>query len=495
MAPSVIYAAAMPRALLVPGSVLLLAGPTALAFFSGGYFDRPRLAAALVVWILVLVVALVARPPLPTSTPGRLAVAGLAAITVWTAISFAWAPLAAAWQDSLGRLVLYLGALIASAALLRDRRVARALEPAFGLGAALVICEGLSDRLMPGVVTLDHSSRADGRLDQPITSWNAEGLLAAVGLVLCARVIGDRSRPAVLRLACAVACVPLGAGLYITFSRGALVAALLGVVILCAAAPTRSQLRGAAIAVGTAALAAIAAGGSGSVASLHGTLATRERQGAIVLAVLAVLVLVAGAVTLLAARRDLKDGEDRELPGARRLPAIAAVVAAIVVVGVVFASFQEKGSGDRLAAGATRLYSAKSNRHAYWRTGVNAFADHPLAGLGAGGFRVEWLKERTIDESVLDVHSLELEMASDLGLVGLLAFFAFAGGVAWAGRRAMRVRPDLAAGSAAALSAWFLHASIDWDWQLPAVTLPAIVMAGLLIAASEPEPPPPDPAA
>ena len=33
--------------------------------------------------------------------------------------------------------------------------------------------------------------------------------------------------------------------------------------------------------------------------------------------------------------------------------------------------------------------------------------------------------------------------------------------------------------------AWLLHASIDWDWQLPAVTLPAIVLAGGLLAASE----------
>ena len=40
----------------------------------------------------------------------------------------------------------------------------------------------------------------------------------------------------------------------------------------------------------------------------------------------------------------------------------------------------------------------------------------------------------------------------------------------------MILRPALAAlaaGSVAALSAWFLHASIDWDWQLPAVSLPA----------------------
>jgi hypothetical protein len=33
--------------------------------------------------------------------------------------------------------------------------------------------------------------------------------------------------------------------------------------------------------------------------------------------------------------------------------------------------------------------------------------------------------------------------------------------------------------------AWFLHAAIDWDWQLPAVTLPAVILAGGLLAASE----------
>ncbi len=32
---------------------------------------------------------------------------------------------------------------------------------------------------------------------------------------------------------------------------------------------------------------------------------------------------------------------------------------------------------------------------------------------------------------------------------------------------------------------WLIHASIDWDWQLPAVTLPAVVLAGALIAAAE----------
>jgi hypothetical protein len=37
---------------------------------------------------------------------------------------------------------------------------------------------------------------------------------------------------------------------------------------------------------------------------------------------------------------------------------------------------------------------------------------------------------------------------------------------------------------------WFLHASIDWDWEMPAVTLPALVLAGLLITQAEAGPAP-----
>ena len=56
----------MRRALAAGGAAILIAGPTALAFFSGGYFDRPRLVAAVVAWALVILAALTARPlPVP----------------------------------------------------------------------------------------------------------------------------------------------------------------------------------------------------------------------------------------------------------------------------------------------------------------------------------------------------------------------------------------------------------------------------------------------
>jgi hypothetical protein len=53
---------------------------------------------------------------------------------------------------------------------------------------------------------------------------------------------------------------------------------------------------------------------------------------------------------------------------------------------------------------------------------------------------------------------------------------------------ARRAPTALAAGPVAALAVFALHAAIDWDWQMPAVTIPALVLAGLLIAAAEADP-------
>jgi O-antigen ligase len=101
------------------------------------------------------------------------------------------------------------------------------------------------------------------------------------------------------------------------------------------------------------------------------------------------------------------------------------------------------------------------------------------------------VRERPVRDPALEVHSLPLEMLTELGLPGLLAFGLFVGGVAVAGRRALRLHPELAPGACAGAAVWGLHATIDWDWQLAAVTLPAIVLAGALIAISEGDGPEP----
>src|ERR671922_187158 len=82
----------MRKSVLALGVMVLIGGPTALAFFSGGFFDRPRLIAGIVAAALVIVAAALAPRPLPASTPGRVALAGLSVLTAWTGLSLVWAP-------------------------------------------------------------------------------------------------------------------------------------------------------------------------------------------------------------------------------------------------------------------------------------------------------------------------------------------------------------------------------------------------------------------
>jgi hypothetical protein len=468
------------RRVPVAAAALLLAAPAILAFFSGGYFSEPRLIAAIGAWLLVLALAITGPAPLPTGTAGRVALGGLVLLTAWSALSLTWAPLGGPAVENVQLLVLYSGALVLAGAVLREPRLLRAVEPALAAGATVVIAYGLAGRLLPDLVELARSESAGGRLEQPITYWNAEGALAAMGLVLCARLAGDGTRPVALRAAAAAAAAPLGAGVYLSYSRGAIAVAVLGLAILVALSPTRAQLRAVALALAVGAVAAAVSAAFPGVAALEGSHPARD--GA---AVLALLALICAAAAALTARGPAAD--DGVLPGARRLARLAAAAVAAVLLGLVIAGLNERPSAAELRAGATaaRLTTVSSNRNEYWRVGIEAFASHPLAGVGSGGFRVEWLRERSLAESVQNAHSLEIEIAAELGLVGLLALASLIGGTGVAAQRALRRHRALAAGPAAALLVWLLHASIDWDWQLPAVTLPAFVLAGALIALSE----------
>jgi O-Antigen ligase len=463
----------------------LLGAPTVLAFFSGGYFAEPRLVAAIVMWGLVLSMIVAGILPLPRDRPGWLVLGGLIALTAWSALSIEWAPLAGPAVENVQRLLLYAGTLMVTFGALRWPPAIRAVEPALAAGATIVVGYGLSGRLLPGVLDFERSLSADGRLEQPITYWNAEGALAAMGIVLCARLAGDRARPAALRGLAAAAAVPLAAGVYLSFARGAIAAAVVGLVILVALVPTMPQLRACAVVLAAGVAAAAVSGLVPAVASLEDS-ATRSRDAALVLVALTALAAAAAFVlTRLAGRRA---GPDDAWPRSlRHAPALAAATVAAVAVGLVIGGLGEKPSEAELSAGAEarRFASVSSNRYEYWRVGLEAFERAPLAGVGSGGFRVEWLRERPIPETVKDAHSLEVEIAAELGIVGLLAFGIMLAGVVLAALRAMRRDAAAAAGPCAALLVWFLHASIDWDWQLPAVTLPAVVLAGGLVVLSE----------
>lgn len=462
-----------------------LAGPVALAFASGGFFDDGRQVALLVVAVLLGLWALAGPGPIPRDRRALIALGGLAAYCGWVALSTGWSSRADIAESDVERVMLYLGALTLGATLWQPRAAARLVEPAVALGVFIVTAYGLAGRLLPGIVELSAGHLSGSRLFQPLTYWNAEGELAAIGFIICARLAGDRGRSSATRALAAAAAVPIGTALYLTFSRGAMVTLIGGLIVLLALAPTWSQLRAVALTIEAAGLAVITCRVLSGVNDLAGGTANRESDGAIALAVLLVLMLLAAAGAAWARRAEL---DERTRLGRLPVPDRAPLIAFVVALGLIMIPIAAAGSSHlppqspRFGDTSQRLSSTGSNRYAYWKVALKSFADVPVIGVGTGGFATEWMKRRTITEVVRDAHSLYIETLAELGLVGLLLLGLLLGGVAACARAVYRVDPALAAGPIAALTAFGLHAGIDWDWEMPGLTLVAVSLAAVLLS-------------
>ena len=333
---------------------------------------------------------------------------------------------------------------------------------------------------MPGVVSLERVVSAGDRLAYPLTYWNGTGAFAAIGLVLAAGLAGDPGRPRALRAAAAATGPLLGLAVYLTFSRGALGA-------LAAGSPgcwSRSRRPPPSCA------AALVVGGSGALAAAATlalpaieTQASGSGQGA---AMLALLVALGGGRRLAGAPRGA-DGPARAAARAWRSGCSSSPSRARCWRWPR-PSAAAAPTHRRPAPG--RLASVQSNRYEYWRVALRSFGDHPLLGEGSGGFRVVWLRERPFRESVRDAHSLYLETAAELGLAGLACLLALFGGLGAGAVRAHRRAGPATAPAIAAMATWAVHAGLDWDWELPALSLLALVLAARLLATLEPDAPP-----
>jgi hypothetical protein len=299
------------------------------------------------------------------------------------------------------------------------------------------------------------------------------------------RIAGDTRRGASLRAAAAAAAVPIGLGAYLSFARGALAALAVGVLLLVALAPApRAQLRSILTAMAASALAAALASGLSSVKSLGPSDGGDTGEGLLMLLAVVLLAAAAAGMTLRPPRRELPA---LRLPVSRTVAVLT--VSAVVLVGdalaVVLLEGTPRSTSPAPSADAARLASIDSNRYQYWEVAARELGEHPVRGLGSGGFAVEWRKERDRVDAAGDAHSLYLETAAELGLVGLVLLLGFMGGVAAAAVALYRLDAAAAVGPAAALAAWALHAGLDWDWEMPAVTLPALILAAALVAWSE----------
>jgi len=495
----------------VPAIGVLIVVVLLLAFNDGGYFP-PTFIAAGAAAFLALAVLLVASPARPRfSTNALLALGALAAFAAWIGLSSRWSTAPDAPLLDMQRAMLYL-ALFGLALVAADsRRHARLLVWSVLVAILTVVVVGLLSRLQPDIVTgtTDPFTKVGYRLGYPLEYWNSFGALASLGAVLALGLAADRRCASILRGTAAGAATLLAIAMYFSLSRGAWLALIVGVVVLLALAPNRAALLVSLAVVGGAvaflvlrlrsypAIVTDPAAGAGQAA--QGNAFTRE------------LVLLGGAVIvaqgLLAEERIAP--ELRRQARALRKPALIAVVA-IVAVGAL-GGYAVKGAqaeakvsgalkdatgwiGDQwddflqtttaTGAGTQRLFTATGARSAGYRVAIDGFEAHPLRGEGAGSFEVRWMQTRDLDVKVRDAHSLPLETLGELGAVGMLLLLGFVAAVATGVSRCLQgrgaIRPAEAAAVTAAFVVWLAHASVDWDWEMPALTAPALILSAAL---------------
>ena len=462
-------------------------GIGALGAADGGYFQPAWGWTALVALWLVLAWLVLGRAAVHG---GRLALAfvgGVAGLGVWTWVSLLWTDNTV--QTAIeGLRVLAYTAVAAALVLVVRREAGRALL--YGILAAIVLLSsyGLATRLLPDRLGA-YDPVSTYRLSEPLGYWNSLGLFVSIGLLLALGAAARDHRTAV-RAAAAAAFVVLVPALYFTFSRGAWIALLVGVVAAVALDPRRLQLVVALLVVGAPGLAAAWVGSrSDALTQRDSPLSAAASEGheVAIIVVLLALVAAAGTVALAAAERRFVPSRVIRVGFASAL----AVVVAGVVVGVVvrhggpietiekaYDAFRAPPPDPTTDLGERLFTLTGSYRVDLWRAARDQYADHPLLGDGAGTYEQYWLLHRPFAHKVRDAHNLYLETLGELGPLGL-AFLLAALGAPLVAAFTVRGHP-LAPCAFGAYAAYLVHAGVDWDWELPAVTLAAFACGAAL---------------
>jgi O-antigen ligase len=483
--------------LLLSGGVVIF-----LSFNGGGFFPgAPGLVA--VVLLLALAIRIAFAPhPFAGFSPA-LAIAG-GALGLYTL----WAGLSALWSDSdwramieFDRALLYLVALVLFGSIPRDSQRMRWMTRILAVAILEVCAVGLISRLFPDAwpiaPNLDPS-----RLSYPLTYWNTLGLMAAIGTILCFHFASSRSEPPALRVAGAGAIPILVTTLFFTFSRGAILALGIGLMAYIVLGRPRALFSALLATVPASAVAVAFSYQADKLASRNPVSPAAISQGHEL--ALWVGVCVACAIGLRVLLLALDARMDRlRLPEHARRPVLVSlavgvtltlVVLAVALDGPGYVSDQYdrfvhgSGAGNSSDARTRLIDPSNSGRLEYWRVAIDdGFDPSSLHGQGAGTFELIWTEHRPEEltgMTVRDAHSIYVETLSDLGLIGLIPVLIFVVTILYgfAARLGGRSRTLYAALFAAGL-AWALHAGLDWDWEMPAVTLWVFALGGAALAA------------
>jgi hypothetical protein len=374
------------------------------------------------------------------------------------------------------------------------------------LGAAAVVGYALASRVWPGTLA---ANEIYARIGQPYGYWNAVGVTAALAIPPAVWLGARRSGHAPANALAYPLLGMLIVALFLSYSRGALAAAVVALIVWFAFVPLR---------VRSLAVLSVSVVGSAPVIvwALHRDAFTKDlvplsvresaagEFGLLLLTMVAVLL----AVGLIIGFRVSREAPS---PRIRKRVGVTAVAFACLVPLVLFTSvaFSQRGLTGTISGrfhdltsetattsgGPQRLTQTSSSRGRYWRNAGHIFAAHPVGGTGAGTFGTARLRYRKDVLVARHAHGFFAQTMADLGIVGLLVVLAFA--AAWltsvfrttGGRlRFWRPRPggealwdaERVGVTALVLSAlvFGIHSSIDWTWFVPGCAVMGIFAAG-----------------
>jgi hypothetical protein len=489
-----------PLQLLGLGALILLA-PAAiiyLSFNAGGFFpSAPGFAAIVFALALTLRTTLAARPFEGFSRTLAVPLGALVLYGAWQLASTLWSHATALGLDAYDRTLLYVLAFALFGSLRHTPERLRWLVRALVAGMAAVCLIGLVSRLLPHTWPTASSFYND-RLNYPLTYWNAEGMLAMLALILGFHLSADQAEHPSVRVLAAALLPGIAATLLLTFSRGALGVTIVGLLAYCLLTRLSTLPTALLAIVPASAIALHSAWDATLLASTKPTSAAAVIQGRHVAVVVGACMLGAGLLrgVLLIVDRAIAEAPLVRNPPPRAIRVWSGVAAGVLVVVVALAlgaagfthreydKFIHGTNEKHLAQTRERLSDpVNDGRLPLWKAALRIYETDRFHGTGAGTYQLYYTRYRTVRSYVVDTHSLYLQSLSELGIVGfvliLVVIFGILGGLAARIRGPGRA---LYAALFAVALAWAIHQAVDWDWQMPAVTLPVFLLVGLALA-------------
>ena len=484
---------------LLPGALVVFFG-----FTAGGYY--PGATAMATAALAVLLGLRFLLLPATRFTPALIAAcAAMAAFVVWTYASQDWSDSVARASLAADRALLYFLALLLFGSLPGDDRRLRWMIRSVVVGIVVVCAVGLGSRLLPDLLATPLAG-FDTRLGYPLTYWNALGFLAAIGVIFCVHITKSGAETRTWNALAAAAVPMLIVVLYLTLSRGGILAGAIGLVVYLLLARNPGTIPALISTVPTSLVAALSAYQADILVTADFATAEGASAGGRVLAVLiacmAASALVRVGLAIYAAQLTIETPLTRLGNRARvalGLGAVLLVAAAGLIVfgGEIQQAYDDffEGSAAPISTGKERLGEAGgSGRRALWDVGMASFDRDPVKGSGAGTFALEWLRAESAIPAQ-NAHSLYVETLSDLGLIGMVLLgstlliilvFGFALRIRGKGR-------TIYAALLGAGVAWAIHNAVDWDWEMPATTIWLFALGGAALAWTSPDPHTSDP--